>query len=114
MSAATMLDRLFRRFGYQRIPALPTVAFPTSGRYGVACCRCNRLMGPDGKPVPNHGRFDLSTAAQFDTVAECDRAAISVGWSVKKGNHRCPKCRVALFDSSRRGAYIDTATGLPL
>ena len=103
----------------------------------VGCCRCMRLMDPNGKPVGDpvlHGGImDLQhimlhfaalkdTAAVFPSKEAADAAAQHFGWMAVDGNHRCPGCvavekaqlQKAVDDASpyagmieRSGCYID-------
>jgi hypothetical protein len=96
----------------------------------VMCCGCLRLLGKDNRMLGERdnmgGAIDIAgltarfaplreSALSFPTKEECDKAALSAGWTVADPdgtpNHRCPDCR--LPDSwtpggfERSGAYID-------
>jgi hypothetical protein len=95
-------------------------------KVSVACCSCMRIMDPDGKPlgkkighnramnideIVDHFSHLKPEAACFPDRQKADRTAISFGWSVIDGDHRCPDCDRARetrpYVVERQGCYIE-------
>ncbi len=89
---------------------------PLQGPYCLMCCGCFHLLRNDGSLAFFNPTRGDSEARVFRSLENLNVIARGLGWmATDEGNHRCPKCYLALrapgktMDGEREGCAIPAA-----